>query len=123
MGGERRESIVSNRRIVRAKTKDKLDLNLHHLCPRYRFRLPENVTCDGEGSPLFLREISCDELACGAAEVIDAICKVLADIDFAVRICYSVHHALHELPHNNLVETAQRGFAVAITQLVTVTTT
>jgi hypothetical protein len=79
--------IVANDGIIRSEGLDEFDLLGSHLGIGGGLGLPENLPSDGEVLALLPGEVSFDELAVGAAVVVDTVCQVLADVDFPVWVC------------------------------------
>lgn len=48
-----------------------------HLCGRCRLRLPKNLFADHKISPLFSREVLCNQLVTRAAEIINIVGAIL----------------------------------------------
>lgn len=70
------------------------DLLLGHFRLGCRLRFPEDISRDCETLSLFASEVRRDEIAVGAAKVVDVVCAILTDVDLAIRVrdhIYDIH--------------------------------
>lgn len=79
-------AIVADGRIVRPVLENEPEFCFVDLGIGGGLGLPKNLSADGEVTALLSSEVGSDELAAGAAKVIDAVGDILPDVNLAVRI-------------------------------------
>ena len=76
--------VVANRGIIRPQSEDELDLFLINLGPCSSLGFPKIFSRDGEAASLVSGKVFRDQITVRAAEVVDAVGPILADINLSL---------------------------------------